>query len=85
MLDRFKLFRSIEVFARILCAKAGVSVRFKGTTASTNGKCLWLPSFSKVLDDLALAKILYLGFVVHECFHILWTDFDHLENLPHEE
>jgi cobaltochelatase CobT len=79
MLDRFKLFRSIEVFARILCAKAGVSVRFKGTTASTNGKCLWLPSFSKVLDDLALAKILYLGFVVHECFHILWTDFNHLE------
>lgn len=79
MLDRFKLFRSIEVFARILCAKAGVSVRFKGTTASTNGKCLWLPSFSKVLDDLALAKILYLGFVLHESFHILWTDFNHLE------
>ncbi len=71
-----KLFRFVEVFARILCAKSGVSILFSGTTASTNGKIIYLPAFSKVLDDLVLAKALYLGFVVHEAFHVLWTDFE---------
>lgn len=74
-LEIFKLFRSIEVFARIICARSGISVTFSGTTASTDGKSIRLPMFSKVLDDLVIAKLLFLGFILHESFHILWSDF----------
>lgn len=74
-LEIVKLFRSIEVFARIICARAGISVTFSGTTASTDGKSIRLPVFAKVLDDLVVAKLLFLGFILHESFHILWSDF----------
>ena len=75
-LQIFKMLNFVQRYARILCSKAAVRVTFGGTTASRCGDHIRLPSFAAVLSDLALARSLFVGFIVHESCHVLWTDSD---------
>lgn len=75
-LQIFKMLNFVQRYARILCSKAAVRVTFGGTTASRCGDHIRLPSFAAVLSDLALARALFVGFIVHESCHVLWTDSD---------
>lgn len=62
-------------YAKMLSGKFGVNVVVNGNKAQTDGKTVWVPVIVKSLEA-ALAKTLSVGYIVHECSHVLYTDFD---------
>lgn len=70
-----QLMAFLVQYARMLSSKSGVSIRVSGDTACTDGKTVFVPQLLDVKDAL-LVKVLYMGYVVHEVCHVLWTDFD---------
>lgn len=67
------MMKALPIVAAALGKKHGVNVviREGASTASTDGKTIYLP----VLPDTPLSLVLARGFIDHECAHVRYTDF----------
>lgn len=66
------LTSAMPIVARALADNLGVTLRFGGAVASTDGKVINLPNIDP--DDVRGAEIAY-GYLAHEASHVKHTDF----------
>ena len=63
------IFNSLPIIAHAVGRKCGVKVQCSGDTACTDGRVVVLPESETIPQDALL------GYLVHECAHIRYTDF----------
>lgn len=63
---------SLPIIATTIANKFGVDIKLTGRDAYTDGKSIVLPALSKTALD---GNVIY-GYLLHECSHIRYTQFD---------